>query len=245
MELEGKRALVTGGGKGMGAAIAKRLAQEGADVVVTYSVSKGPAEEVAESIRALGRKAQAISADSRDADQIRSAVQAAGDLMGGIDIVVNNAGIFRWGMIEDLSIEDFDDSISVNFRSAYVTTKEAMQYIPDGGRIIFIGSNLASRAHFPGLAAYTSTKLALSGLAHALGRELGPRGITANAIHPGSTNTDMNPADADDADMKVAAAARQAFMDTSEIADLVVFLASQKGRSITGADLVIDNGANA
>jgi len=245
MELQGKRALVTGGGKGMGAAIAKRLAEEGADVVLTYSASKEPAEKVAEYIRALGRKSEAVSADSRDAAQIKAAVARAGELLGGIDIVVNNAGVFRWGMIEELSIEDFDDSISVNFRSAFVTAKEAMEFMPDGGRIVFIGSNLASRAHFPGLAAYSSTKAALSGLAHALGRELGPRGITANAIHPGSTNTDMNPADAPDAAMKVAAAARQEFIETTEIADLIVFLSSEKGRSISGADLVIDNGANA
>ena len=139
MELQGKRALVTGGGRGMGAAIATRLAEEGADVVLTYSASKAPAEAIAEKIRKLGRKAEAVAADSRDAGQIKAAVARAGETLGGIDIVVNNSGVFRWGPIDQLSVEDFDESISVNFRSAYVTTKEAMEHMPDGGRICIDG----------------------------------------------------------------------------------------------------------
>ena len=245
MLTSGKRALVTGGSRGMGAEIAKKLASEGADVALTYVNSKDAADAVVREIEGMGRKAVAIKADNRKAQDIQNAVQQAARDLGGLDILVNNAGNFIVAPIEEMSIESFDASISVNLRAAFIACKEAVPILPNGGRIIFIGSNLAFHTPFAGLSAYAPSKAGISGLAHALGRELGPREIAVSAIHPGSTNTDMNPENSEVADSQRQAMSRPKFVQPGEIADLVAFLASDKSQSITGVDWIIDNGTNA
>lgn len=243
--LKGKRALVTGASRGMGAAIAKKLAREGADVALTYVNSKAAAENVVQEIRDLKRNAVAIQADNRDAEAVQRAVRQAAERLGGLDILVNNAGNFLVAPIDKMSLATFDESISVNLRAAFVACREAVNFLPNGGRIIFIGSNLAFHTPFAGLAAYAASKAGISGLAHALGRELGPREIAVSAIHPGSTNTDMNPEDSQMADAQRQAMARPSYVQPEEVADLAAFLASDSAKSITGVDWIIDNGTNA
>ena len=243
--LVGKKALVTGGSRGIGAAVARKLAEEGADVVITYASNENAATSTVAEIEKLGRKAIALKADNRHAADIETAVEAAAKSLGGIDILVNNAGVFLVGPVADLSLEDFDTSLAVNLRAAFVAIKAALPHMSEGGRIVSIGSNLASRAPGEGLSAYSATKAGISGLTHALARDLGPRGITVNTVHPGSTDTDMNPADSPFADDQRALMARQTFAQPSEIAGVVAFLASEAARSVTGADWLIDNGANA
>jgi len=243
--LVGKKALVTGGSRGIGAAVARKLAEEGADVVITYASNDTAAAATVAEIEKQGRKAVALKADNRRAEDIEAAIEGAANTLGGIDILVNNAGVFLVGPVADLSLEDFDTSLAVNLRAAFVAIKAALPHMPDGGRIVSIGSNLASRAPGGGLSAYSATKAGISGLTHALARDLGPRGITVNTVHPGSTDTDMNPADSPFADGQRALMARQSFAQPSEIAGVVAFLASEAARSVTGADWLIDNGANA
>ena len=243
--LVGKKALVTGGSRGIGAAVARKLAEEGADVVITYASNKNAAASTVAEIEKLGRKATALKADNRHAADIETAVETAAKSLGGIDILVNNAGVFLVGPVADLSLEDFDTSLAVNLRAAFVAIKATLPHMSEGGRIVSIGSNLASRAPGEGLSAYSATKAGISGLTHALARDLGPRGITVNTVHPGSTDTDMNPADSPFADDQRALMARQTFAQPSEIAGVVAFLASEAARSVTGADWLIDNGANA
>ncbi len=244
--LDSKVALVTGASRGIGAAIARRLAAEGAAVVITYLQGADAAEDVIAAIKASGGRAVAVQADSRDARAIEAAVAAAVEAFGGLDILVNNAGIFQVGPLETLSVEDFDTTMAVNLRAAFVASKAAAAVMSDGGRIISIGSNLAVRAREPGLSLYTTSKAAVAGLTQALARDLGPRGITVNVVHPGSTDTDMNPAEGPAASHQKGLMATQAgFAAPDEIAGVVVFLASPQARSVTGAAWTIDNGANA
>lgn len=193
--LNGKVALVTGGSRGIGAAIAKRLAADGAKVVLTYVNGAEAAANVVKAIEVAGGTALALRADASDPADVEAAVAGTAETFGRIDILVNNAGIFHAAPIETLSLDDFDRTFSINVRSAFVASKAALSVMPDGGRIISIGSNLAVRATSPGLSLYTASKAAIADLSQALARELGPRGITVNAVHPGSTDTDMNPAD--------------------------------------------------
>ncbi|GAA3100611.1 3-oxoacyl-ACP reductase FabG [Rhizobium viscosum] len=244
--LYGKVALVTGGSRGIGAAIAKRLAADGAKVALTYVNGAEAAANVVKAIEAAGGTALALRADASDAADIEAAVARTAETFGGIDILVNNAGIFHAAPIETLSPGDFDRTFSINVRSAFVASKAALTVMPDGGRIISIGSNLAVRATSPGLSLYTASKAAIAGLSQALARELGPRGITVNAVHPGSTDTDMNPADGPHArEQKGLMSNPAAFADPGEIADVVSYLASPAARSVTGAAWTVDNGANA
>jgi NAD(P)-dependent dehydrogenase (short-subunit alcohol dehydrogenase family) len=244
--LSGKIALVTGGSRGIGAAIARRLASDGADVAITYVSGADASGEVVRSIEAVGRRALAIKADAADAGAVEAAVTQAAKVFGRIDILVNNAGIFRAAPITELSLEDFDATMAVNVRSAFVASKAVVPVMPDGGRIISIGSNLAVRSPGPGLTAYSASKAAIVGLTQALARDLGPRAITVNAVHPGSTNTDMNPADGPHADhQRSLMASEGGFADPDEVAGVVAYLASPEARSVTGAAWTIDNGANA
>ncbi|TCU13430.1 SDR family NAD(P)-dependent oxidoreductase [Rhizobium sullae] len=244
--LTGKVALVTGGSRGIGAAIAKRLAADGADVALTYVNAEKAAASIVRAITESGGKALAVHADGAKPEDIEAAVSATVDAFGRIDILVNNAGIFRAAPIEALSTADFDATFAVNVRAAFVATRAALSVMPDGGRIISIGSNLAVRAPSPGLSLYTASKAAIAGLSQAFARELGPRGITVNTVHPGSTNTDMNPEDGPHAeDQRTLMASNQGFADPSEVADIVAYLASPAARSVTGAAWTIDNGANA
>lgn len=244
-EFIGRRALVTGGGRGIGAAIARRLASGGAKVAITYAAGAERAQRVTEEIARAGGVAMPLQADNRDEAALEAAIDTAAAAWGGIDILVNNAGVFHAAPMETLSLEAFDETMAINLRAVFVATKAALQHMGEGGRIISIGSNLASQAPTPGLVAYSTSKAALIGFTRALARDLGPRGITVNLVHPGSTDTDMNPADGEGADAQLGRMARQRFADPDEIAAVVAFLASEAGRSVNGAGWLIDNGANA
>src|SRR6516164_335655 len=192
--LKNKCALVTGGSRGIGAAIVKRLAGEGANVALTYSKSPERAEEVVKTARASGVRSLSIQADSADASAMVAAVEHAVSELGGIDILVNNAGIAVMGPLEDFELADFDRTLAVNVRAVFVATQAAVRHMKDGGRIINIGSCNAERMPFVGGAIYAMSKAALVGLVKGLARDLGPRGITVNNIQPGPVDTDLNPA---------------------------------------------------
>ena len=244
--LQGKAALVTGGSRGIGAAIARKLAADGADVAVTFVNGADAAAGVVQRIESMGRRALAIRADNAQAAEVEAAIASTAEHFGRLDILVNSAGIFRFGELNELTLDDFDATMAVNVRAAFVAAKAAASVMGAGGRIISIGSNLAVRAPGPGLSIYTASKAALTGLTQGLARDLGPRGITVNAVHPGSTNTDMNPADGPAADgQRALMATTGSFADPSEVAAVVAFLASPEARSVTGASWTVDNGANA
>ncbi|MFL9945922.1 3-oxoacyl-ACP reductase FabG [Paraburkholderia agricolaris] len=245
MKLQGKRALVTGASRGIGAAIARRLAADGADVAITFERSAEQAEVVAAEIRALGRRALAIQADSADPAAVRAAVDQVAQSFGGLDILVNNAGIFRAGPLESLSLDDIDATLYVNVRAVVIASQAASQYLGEGGRIISIGSNLASRVPAPGTSLYSMSKSALIGWTQGLARDLGSRGITVNLVHPGSTDTDMNPANGEFSAMQKGRMAIPRYGAAEDVAALVAFIAGPEGRSINGAGLTIDGGANA
>jgi 3-oxoacyl-[acyl-carrier protein] reductase len=243
--LEGKVALVTGGSRGIGAAIVRKLAQDGADVVLTYARSADKARAVVAEIEAAGRRGLAIAADNTDATAIEAAVEEATGLRGRLDVLVNSAGIFVTGPLEAITLRDFDETMAVNLRAAFVASKAAAARMGEGGRIISIGSNLAERVPDPGLSLYATSKAALIGLTKALARDLGPRGITVNIVHPGSTDTDMNPAAGPDADPQRGRMAIPRFGEPGDIAEIVAWLAGPQSRFLTGAALTIDGGANA
>ncbi len=243
--LAGKKAFVTGGSRGIGAAIVKRLATEGADVAFTYARSGEKAGEVAIVVEAEGRRAMAIQADNRDPDSVRAAVEKAAKTFGGLDILVNSAGIYEEASIDELTLEDFDRTLDVNLRAAFIASRAAVDHMPDGGRIVAIGSNLAVRVPFPGISLYAMSKSALIGLTKGFARDLGSRGITANVVHPGSTDTDMNPANGEGADVQRSIMAIPRFGDPAEVAGLVAWLAGPQARGVTGAEFTIDGGANA
>lgn len=243
--LTGKKAFVTGGSRGIGAAIVKRLATEGADVAFTYARSGERAGEVASAVETGGRRAMAIQADNRDPDSVRAAVEKAAKTFGGLDILVNSAGIYEEASIDQLTLEDFDRTLDVNLRAAFIASRAAVDHMPDGGRIVAIGSNLAVRVPFPGISLYAMSKSALIGLTKGLARDLGSRGITANVVHPGSTDTDMNPATGEGADIQRSIMAIPRFGDPAEVAGLVAWLAGPQARGVTGAEFTIDGGANA
>ena len=243
--LEGKVALVTGGSRGIGAAIAKKLAQDGADVALTYARSENKAKAVVALIEAAGRRGLAIRADNTDAAAIEAAVEQTIAAFGRLDILVNNAGIYHAASVEELTLEQFDETIAVNLRAAFVAAKAAAARMDEGGRIISIGSNLAERVPGPGISAYAASKAALIGLTKGLARDLGPRGIRVNIVHPGSTDTDMNPANGEHADPQRSLMAIPRFAEPGDVAELVAWLAGPQARSVTGAALTIDGGANA
>lgn len=245
IDLTGKKALVTGASRGIGRAIALSLAQAGADVVITYEKSAGKAQEVADEIVALGRQGAAIQADSANAQAIQQAVAQTVATLGGLDILVNNAGIARGGPLESLSLEDIDALINVNIRGVVVATQAALAHLPDGGRIINIGSCLANRVASPGIAVYAMTKSALNSLTRGLARDLGPRGITVNLVHPGPTDSDMNPADGEQAESQRQLIALGKYGQAEDVAAAVTFLASPAAGQISGTGLDVDGGLNA
>lgn len=245
IDLTGKKALVTGASRGIGRAIALSLAQAGADVVITYEKSAGKAQEVADEIVALGRQGAAIQADSANAQAIQQAVAQTVATLGGLDILVNNAGIARGGPLESLSLEDIDALINVNIRGVVVATQAALPHLPDGGRIINIGSCLANRVASPGIAVYSMTKSALNSLTRGLARDLGPRGITVNLVHPGPTDSDMNPAHGEQAESQRQMIALGKYGQADDVAAAVTFLASPAAGQISGTGLDVDGGLNA
>lgn len=243
--LQNKCALVTGGSRGIGAAIVKRLAREGANVALTYVSKPDQANETVTAAQALGVRALAIRADSADAEAVVAAVERTVEELGGIDILVNNAGIALMAPIDDYRLEDFDRTLAVNLRAVFVATQAAVRHMKTGGRIINIGSCNADRMPFAGGAVYAMSKAALTGLVKGLARDLGPRGITVNNVQPGPTDTDMNPANGDFAEMlrKVMALPRYGSVD--EIAAMVAYLAGPEAGFVTGASLAIDGGFTA
>ncbi|MCO8592450.1 SDR family NAD(P)-dependent oxidoreductase [Burkholderia multivorans] len=243
--LQGKRALVTGGSRGIGAAIAKRLAGDGADVAITYEKSAERAQAVVAEIETLGRRAVAIQADSADPAAVRAAVDRAAETLGGLDILVNNAGIFRAGSLDALTLDDIDATLNVNVRAVIVASQAAARHLGEGGSIVSTGSCLATRVPDAGMSLYAASKAALIGWTQGLARDLGPRGITVNIVHPGSTDTDMNPADGAHADAQLARMAIPRYGKADDVAALVAFVIGPEGRSINGTGLTIDGGANA
>jgi 3-oxoacyl-[acyl-carrier protein] reductase len=245
MSLKGKRALVTGASRGIGAAIAKQLATEGADVAITYEKSADRAAEVVHAIRDQGRRGLAIQADSADVAAIQRSVKTAVAELGGLDILVNNAGILRLGDLRDISLEDIDALLNVNIRSPMVATKAALPHLGKGGRIITIGSYFADRVPNSILGVYSATKSALVAFTKGLAREVGPKDITANLVQPGSIDTDMNPAEGAFSGALKAYIAKGRYGLPDEIAEAVAFLASDKAHYINGTVLTVDGGANA
>ena len=245
-KLNGKVALVTGGSRGIGAAIVKRLARDGAEVALTYVSNPARANETVKAAAALGVKALAIQADSADAGAVVAAVERTVKELGGIDILVNNAGIAIMGPIDDFRLEDLDRTLAVNVRAVFVATQAAVKHMQAGGRIINIASCNAERVPLPGQSVYAMSKAALVGLVKGLARDLGPRSITINNVHPGPVDTDMNPATSDFAKLlldKVMALPRYGTGD--EIASLVAYLAGPEAAYVTGASLSIDGGFTA
>jgi len=241
-KLAGKSALVTGGSRSIGAAIAKRLAADGAAVALTYSSSPGKANEVVRAIESSGGKALAIQADAADEKAVRAAVTKAVSAFGGIDILVNNAGALAVAPIEQFKIEDFDRLIAVNVRGLFVATQEASKHLRNGGRIIHIGSTNSERMPFAGGSVYALTKGAVAAFTKGLARDLGPRNITVNNVQPGPVDTDMNPDNSEFAASMKNIMALKRYGKADEIAGLVSYLASDEAGYITGASVTIDGG---
>jgi 3-oxoacyl-[acyl-carrier protein] reductase len=240
--LEGKVALVTGGGRGIGAAVALRLARDGADVALTFQRDRQRADDVVDQIKEVGRRAVAVRADSADPAAVIAAVDRAAGELGRLDILVNNAGAYIVGPIEELSLADFEQTVAVNVRAPFVASQAAVPRMAAGGRIITIGSNMAERAVFPGFALYSLSKTALIGLTKALGRELGPRAITVNLVQPGPTDTEANPADGPAAGMISGFTALGHYAKPEDIAAAVAFLAGPGAAYVTGATVNVDGG---
>jgi 3-oxoacyl-[acyl-carrier protein] reductase len=240
--LDGKVALVTGGSRGIGAAVALRLAEEGADVALTFQQNHQRADDVVDQIKAVGRRAIALRADSADPAAVVAAVDRVVGELGRLDILVNNAHAFLLGPLERLSLEEFDQSVAVNVRAPFVASQAAVPHMSAGGRIINIGSNVAERTVCPGFSLYSTSKTALIGLTKALGRELGGRAITVNLVNPGPTDTESNPADGPNADTINGFTALGHYAAPADVAAAVAFLASPDGRYITGATVNVDGG---
>jgi 3-oxoacyl-[acyl-carrier protein] reductase len=244
-KLEGKIALVTGGSRGIGAAIAKRLATDGASVAITYAKDANSASAVVKAIEAGGGKAVAIQADAADAEAVKNAVEKAVATLGRLDVLVNNAGTAIPQKFEDATLEDLDRVIDINIRGVFVATQVALKHMNDGGRIIMIGSCVGERMMTPGLASYAATKGAVKMFGQGLSREVGSRGITVNNVQPGPIDTDLNPAAGDWAVPQKAVTALNRYGSVDEVAALVAFVAGPESSYITGANLTVDGGTNA
>ncbi|MGR6977503.1 SDR family NAD(P)-dependent oxidoreductase [Mycobacteroides abscessus] len=241
-QLDGRRALVTGGSRGIGAAIVRRLASDGASVAFTYSSSPDEARSVKADVNGAGGAAVAIRADATNPDQVAGAVSKTVAELGGVDILVNNAGVFLSGDIESQSLEDFDRIVDINVKAIFVAIQHALPHMGSGGRIITIGSINGDRSPIPGLSLYSMSKAAVGGLTRGLARDLGPRGITINTIQPGPINTDMNPSDGELAEGAKPMIALGHYGQTTDIASLVSYLSSAEAGFVTGAAVNIDGG---
>jgi len=240
--LSGRRALVTGGSRGIGAAIVRRLAADGAQLAFTYAASPGPADELRAEVAAKGGSAVAIHADSADPQQVIAAVDDTVSHLGGLDILVNNAGVTFSGNVESFPLEDFDRMVAINVRGVFVAIQRAIPLLGSNGRIITIGSIFADHVPRPGGAVYAMTKAAVAGLTRGLARELGPRGITVNVIQPGPTATDANPDSGEFADAMRELTATGHYGRPDDIASAVAYLAGTDAGSITGISWNIDGG---
>jgi len=241
-ELAGKVALVTGGSRGIGAAIAQRLAREGAAVAFTYVTAADKAQAVAKHIDADGGRALVIQADSADPGAVVAAVEQTVQELGRLDILVNNAGVFIGGPVEEATVYQADRLWAVDVRAVFVASQAAARHMGEGGRIITIGSALADRVPAPGMTLYAMAKSALTGLTRGLARDLGPRGITVALVHGGLIDTDMNPADSPAASFLSGIPALGHYGGAEDIAALVTHLAGDGGRYVTGAAVSVDGG---
>ena len=244
-KLEGKTALVTGGSRGIGAAIAKRLAGEGAKVAITYTKGADAAASVVKAIEGAGGKAIAIQADSTNPAAVKAGVEKAVAAFGKLDVLVNNAGTAIPKKFEEATLEELDQVININIRGAFIVTQAALKHLNNGGRVIMIGSCVGERNMTPGLAAYAATKGAIKMFTQGLAREVGDRGITVNNIQPGPIDTDLNPASGDWATPQKANTALNRYGNPDEVAALVAFVAGPESSYITGASLTVDGGTNA
>jgi 3-oxoacyl-[acyl-carrier protein] reductase len=244
-KLNAKVALVTGGSRGIGAGIAKRLASDGASVAITYTKGADAAASVVKEIERAGGKAIAIQADAADADAVTAAVEKAVATFGRLDVLVNNAGTAIPKPFEKTTLEEMDRVIDINVRGVFVATKAALKHMKEGGRIITIGSCVGERMMTPGLVAYSATKGAVKMLVQGLSREVGTRGITVNNIQPGPIDTDLNPAAGEWAAPQLENTALKRYGHVDEVAALVSFIAGPEASYITGANLTVDGGTNA
>ena len=240
-----KVALVTGGSRGIGAAIGKRLAADGASVAITYAKDAKAASEVVKAIEDKGGKALAIQADAADAAAVQAAVDKTVATLGQLDILVNNAGTAIPKLFEETTLEELDRVININVRGVFIATQAALKHMKSGGRVIMIGSAVGERVATPGLVPYAGTKGAVKMFTQALAREVGSRGITVNNVQPGPIDTDLNPASGDWAVPQKAATALNRYGRPDEIAAMVAFVASPEASYITGANLTVDGGMNA
>jgi 3-oxoacyl-[acyl-carrier protein] reductase len=244
-KLSGKVALITGGSRGIGAAIAKRLAADGARIAITYAKDASAASAVVKAIESKGGKAIAIQADSADAAAVKAAVEKAVTTLGKLDVLVNNAGTAIPKKFEDTTLEEIDHMINLNVRGVMVATQAALKHMNNNGRIIMIGSCVGERMMTPGLVPYSATKGAVKMFTQGLSREVGDRGITVNNIQPGPIDTDLNPASGDWAAPQKAATALDRYGSVEEVAALVAFVAGPESSYITGSNLTVDGGTNA
>jgi 3-oxoacyl-[acyl-carrier protein] reductase len=243
--LQGKVALVTGGSRGIGAAIAKRLAKDGASVTITYAKDAISAAAVVKAIGADGGKALAVQANAVDADAIKAAIEKTVATFGGLDVLVNNAGTAIPKKFEDSTLDEINSMIDLNFRGVLIATQAALKHIRNGGRIITIGSCVGERLMTPGRVAYAATKGAVKMFAQGLSREVGDRAITVNNVQPGPIDTDLNPASGDWATPQKAMTALGRYGTVDEVAALVAFVAGPESSYITGSNLTVDGGTNA
>jgi 3-oxoacyl-[acyl-carrier protein] reductase len=240
--LAGRRALVTGASRGIGAEIVRRLAADGAAVAFTYGTSKAEAEKLAAEVAADGATVVAVQADAADPEQVSRSVEETVAKLGGLDILVNNAGIAILGDVATFPPEQFETMVAINVRGVFVAIQAALAHLDEGGRIINIGSINADKVPGPGLAVYAMTKAAVAGLTRGLARDLGPRGITVNNIQPGPINTDMNPDRGEFAEMAKQVMAGGRYGQPSDIAGVVSYLAGPDTGYITGAHWNVDGG---
>ena len=240
-----RAALVTGGSRGIGAAIALRLATDGYDVAISYASNEKAAADIVSKIEAKGRKAVAIKANGGTTEGNRAVVLKAVETFGRLDALVCNAGIYPYGPIDQMTVEQIDQVLNLNVRAVMIETMEAVKHLGQGGRLIYIGSAFGARAPFPGISLYSATKAALEGFARGVARDVGPKGITVNVVEPGPIDTDLNPADGEGAALISSFTATNSYGKVADIADFVGFLASPAASYITGASLPVDGGLTA
>ncbi|MBN8816595.1 MAG: SDR family oxidoreductase [Sphingomonas sp.] len=241
MSLQGKKAIVTGGSRGIGSAIAKRLAADGATVAITYAGNKAAADAAVAAIEGAGGKAFAFQADAADAASQRAGIEQAAAALGGIDILVHNAGIAEFSPIDQDTDETYDRQFAVNVKGLHVGTRAALPHLADGGRIILIGS-VSGEISFPATSVYSATKAAVASLARGWAKDLAARNILVNTVQPGPIDTDMNPADGEFAKQMTAFVPLGRYGTVEEIAGAVAFLAGPDASYITGTTLTIDGG---
>ncbi|WEQ51926.1 SDR family oxidoreductase [Komagataeibacter oboediens] len=234
-------AYITGGSRGIGAAIAKSLAKDGYDIAISYARNEQAAQKTVDEVRALGRRGMAIRCDG-EGNGNRAAIRRVVADMGRIDALVCNAGIYPFGDVADMTDEQVDAVLGLNVRAVMIETIEAARHMTQGGRIILIGSTFADRSPFPGISLYSASKSALNGFARGAARDLGPRGITINVVQPGPIDTDMNPATGPAADMLRSFMCHKEYGQVSDIASAVSFLASPAASFMTGSAVTTDGG---